>query len=243
MISKHRKTPRAVYYLLCAAVLAIGVGLIFLTDKTVTVMHERAPYSGNFCVILDAGHGGVDGGAVSCTGAYESHINLQITLRVEDMMHLMGIQTKMIRKEDISVYTSGETIAAKKSSDLKERARVVNETENGVLLSIHQNHYADSRFSGGQMFYCSDDFSRELANALQTGFREYLDPFNRRNAKEVSRLYLMRNIEKPGVLIECGFLSNPQEESKLRDEAYQKQIACVIGAVCSSFFAQEATLS
>lgn len=243
MISELRKIPQLVYYLLCLAVLAIGVGLIFLADRTVTVMYERAPYSGNYCVILDAGHGGVDGGAVSCTGAYESHINLQISIRVEDMMHLMGIQTKMIRREDVSVYTSGETIAAKKSSDLKERARLVNETENGILLSIHQNHYPDSRYSGGQMFYCSDDFSRELANALQTGFREYLDPFNQRKPKEVSGLYLMRNIEKPGVLIECGFLSNPQEEVKLQDEAYQKQIACVIGAVCSSFFAQKTTLS
>ena len=114
--------------------------LAMLGNKAVTVLSENAPLKSRHCFIIDAGHGGVDGGAVSCTGVYESRINLEIALRLNDLMHLLGYDTKMIRSEDISIYTYGETIAAKKSSDLKERVRIVNETENGILLSIHQNH-------------------------------------------------------------------------------------------------------
>ena len=101
-------------------------------SRIITVISENAPIQSGHCFIIDAGHGGVDGGAVSCTGVYESQINLQIALRLNDLMHLLGLNTKMIRSTDISVYTSGESRAAKKSSDLKERVRIVNETDHAI---------------------------------------------------------------------------------------------------------------
>lgn len=212
---------------------------VLLGNQAVSVISENSGLKNRQCFIIDAGHGGVDGGAVSCTGVYESHINLEIALRLNDLMHLLGYDTVMIRTTDISVYTSGESIAAKKASDLKERVRIVNEKENAILLSIHQNHYSDSRYSGAQVFYPKTDGSEELAKLLQNGFVSTLNIGSNRQAKKAEGLFLMKNIEKPGVLIECGFLSNFEEEAKLRDREYQKSICCVIASVCSLYVHNE----
>lgn len=212
----------------------------FLGSRVVTVLSENATLKDRHCFIIDAGHGGVDGGAVSCTGIHESAVNLQIALRLDDLMHLLGMDTKMIRTEDISVYTYGETIAAKKSSDLKERVRIVNETANAILLSIHQNHYSDSYYSGAQTFYPSTPGSEELARALQAEFVKTVNPGSNRQSKKAEGLYIMKHIEKTGVLIECGFLSNREEEYKLRSQQYQKDLCCVIAAVCSRYLNQNA---
>lgn len=214
--------------------------LAMLGNKAVTVLSENAPLKSRHCFIIDAGHGGVDGGAVSCTGVYESRINLEIALRLNDLMHLLGYDTKMIRSEDISIYTYGETIAAKKSSDLKERVRIVNETENGILLSIHQNHYSDSFYHGGQMFYAKTSGSEELARMLQTAFVSTVNLGSNRKAKPAEGLYLMKHIQKTGVLIECGFLSNYEEEAKLLDESYQKKLCAVIASACSQYLLDRA---
>lgn len=211
---------------------------VLIGNQAVTVISESAKLDNRHCFVIDAGHGGVDGGAVSCSGAYESHINLQIALRLNDLMHLLGYDTIMIRTTDISVYTSGDSIADKKASDLKERVRIVNEKENAILLSIHQNHYSDSRYSGAQVFYPKTQGSEELAKQLQTGFITTLNTGSNRQAKKAEGLYLMKNIEKTGVLIECGFLSNFEEEAKLRNADYQKNICCVVASVCSLYTQQ-----
>lgn len=223
--------------ILFAVVIAAFVAVFGSIDWAVTTIAEHEPFERNYCVIIDAGHGGVDGGAVSCTGVYESNINLEIALRLDDLMHLLGIDTLMIRTTDISIYTNGQSIAAKKSSDLKERVRIVNSLNNSVLLSIHQNHYTDNRYSGAQMFYAASDGSRELASELQNAFKKFLDPANNRQIQSATGLYLMEHIERPGILVECGFLSNPTEETKLRNCEYQKKICCVIASVCSTYFA------
>lgn len=231
------------YIFLVGVYLTVFSGIILFAlwgNQTVTAFAEKIPLENRHCFIIDAGHGGIDGGAVSCTGEYESHINLEIALRLNDLMHLLGYDTKMIRTTDISIYTDGGTIAAKKASDLKARVKIVNETENGILLSIHQNHYSDSFYSGAQMFYPNTDGSKELANALQNGFIKTINHGSNRLAKPAERLFLMRNIKKPGVLIECGFLSNYDEEAQLRSETYQKQICCVIVSVCGEYLLDRA---
>ena len=113
-------------------------------SKAVTAMKQEDLVVGRKCIVIDAGHGGVDGGTTSCTGVTESNLNLETAMRLNDFLHLIGIDTKMIRTTDCSVYTSGETIAAKKVSDLKERVRIVETTPNGILVSIHQNFFAQS---------------------------------------------------------------------------------------------------
>ena len=215
-----------------AAVLTLLLLSAFFTNKAVNVYSENEQLSNRTCVIIDAGHGGVDGGAVSCTGVFESQINLEISLRLNDLMHLLGIHTYMIRTEDISIYTKGESIAAKKVSDLKQRVKIVNETPNALLISIHQNYFEDSRYSGAQVFYNKD---ATLARQIQSALVQALNPGSRRKAKKADGVYLMQNVTCPSALIECGFLSNATEESLLRDPRYQKRLCCVIGAVVSCY--------
>lgn len=204
-------------------------------SRAVTVLSEQRPIDREVCVIIDAGHGGVDGGAISCSGVLESKINLEISLRLEDLLHLLGIRTQMIRTDDRSVYTEGNSIAAKKVSDLKERVRIVNDTENAVLISIHQNTFPDSRYSGAQVFYGKGQGSQELAKSMQSSFVSVLNPGSNRKCKKGSSIYLLENVKCTAILVECGFLSHPAEEARLRDQVYQQQICSVIATTLSTF--------
>lgn len=199
-------------------------------SSAITTLSENIPVERKITFIVDAGHGGEDGGATSCTGALESRINLQIALRLNDLLHLLGYDTVMVRKTDISVYTEGNSIAQKKISDLKERVRIVNSTENGILVSIHQNFFPDCRYSGAQVFYNDFPDAKEIANRMQNSLVKELNPGSNRQCKPSTGVYLMEHITSPGLLVECGFLSNPEEESKLRSEEYQKKLCCVIAA-------------
>lgn len=213
---------------------------IFLTaaywgSHATTVIANMIPMERQTTVIIDAGHGGVDGGATSCTGKTESAINLEIALRLNDLLHLMGIHTKMVRISDVSVYTNGETIAAKKVSDLKNRVNLVNETEKGLLVSIHQNTFPDNRYSGAQVFYAPEGEGQQLAEQLQSAFVQTLNPGSNRRSKPADGIYLMEHIKRTGILIECGFLSNIEEEAKLQSAQYQQKVSCVIAATLCNF--------
>ena len=209
-------------------ILILTLLIAHLGNRAVSVMAENMPVRRFHTIVIDPGHGGVDGGATSCTGILESRFNLEISLRLNDLLRFLGHDTVMIRTEDISVYTEGDTIARKKMSDLKERVRRINETENAVLLSIHQNIFPDGRYSGAQVFYAGTEGSQTLAKNLQAAFISHLNPGSRRMEKKSSGVYLMEHIRWPGVLIECGFLSNPEEEGKLRSGDYQKKLCTVI---------------
>ena len=212
---------------------ALTVAGVLLTAKlgshAVTVMSENAPVIRQHTVVIDAGHGGVDGGATSCTGKLESGYNLEIALRLRDLMELLGHETRMIRTTDESVYTSGDSIAEKKISDLRERVRRIRQETAPLLLSIHQNYFPDPQYSGAQVFYAGTAGSRELAEEVQRSLGK-LDPSNRRGAKKSTGVYLMEQIECPGILLECGFLSNRREEALLGTPAYQKRLCCAVAA-------------
>ena len=220
------------FYLL-AVILCIG--LAHGGSQAVTTLGESAPVAREHTIIIDAGHGGIDGGATSCTGILESTINLHIALRLDDLMHFLGYQTYMIRTTDTSIYTQGNTIAAQKVSDLKERVRIVNETEDAILISIHQNTFSDSRYGGAQVFYPKTDGSKELASAMQGALITIANPDSKRVCKKADGVYLMEHIEQTGILIECGFLSNPEEEALLRSADYQKKLCGIIAATVGSF--------
>lgn len=228
----NKKLSRIFFYLFTVGTVLLAISL---GNRTVTVLSEQAVNAGRTRIVIDPGHGGVDGGAVSCTGKPESAYNLEIALRLNDLLRLLGCQTCMIRREDISVYTKGETIAQKKISDLKERVRIANEEENTLLLSIHQNTFPDSRYSGAQVFYPSTEGSMELAEALQREFHQTINPGSHRQVKKGSGIYLLEHIRCPGVLIECGFLSNPQEANLLETPEYQKKVSAVIASSVSRY--------
>lgn len=216
-------------------VLGLVIALAAVGSKTAISLAAQAPLKNRKCVIIDAGHGGVDGGATSCTGVLESNLNLEIATKLNDLLHLLGISTRMIRTDDRSVYTSGQTIAAKKVSDLKERVRVANSTNDAILISIHQNHFVDGRYHGAQVFYAATDRSKELASIMQNALKNHLEQASNRNIKKGEGIYLLENINCTGILIECGFLSNPVEEAKLRSTDYQQRICCIIGSSLSTF--------
>ena len=220
------------FYLL---VTILFIGIAKGGSDAVTVISQNQPPEREHKIIIDAGHGGIDGGATSCTGVPESAINLEISLRLNDLMHFLGYETVMIRKTDISIHIDGNTIAAQKLSDLKERVRIVNKTDGGVLVSIHQNTFSDSRYGGAQVFYGDTVGSKELAGSLQSLFTRSLNLGSKRSCKKASGIYLMENIRTTGVLIECGFLSNPTEEAKLRSADYQKKLCAVIAAGLSEY--------
>lgn len=181
-------------------------------------------------LILDAGHGGEDGGAVSVTGVPESRVNLEIVQKLRDTLALYGVNPVVLREEDVSLHDpEASTLREKKRSDLKNRVRAVEAVEGGTLLSIHQNSYPGSQYRGAQVFYAPTGGSRELAELLQTALREELQPDNDRQAKPIPEsVYLMNHVSCPAVLVECGFLTNPEEEARLRDGGYQRQLAAVL---------------
>ncbi len=221
----------AVYALVFSGIL----GICFFGSKAVTAMNTEEILFNKYCVIVDAGHGGVDGGTTSCTGVLESHLNLEIALRLDDLLHLVGIQTKMIRKTDVSIYTSGDTIAAKKVSDLKQRVHIIESTQNAVLISIHQNYFSQSQYSGAQVFYGKNSDGQLIAKSMQAALIKTVNPSSKRAPKKSSGVYLMEKITCPGVLVECGFLSNPTEEALLRDGEYQKKLCAVLAQTLSEY--------
>lgn len=230
---------KGMYGLTVLVICAITLSICVHGSRAVSVAAIQSVRKKQHRIIIDAGHGGVDGGATSCTGKLESAYNLEIALRLRELFHLLGYPTGMIRTTDTSVYTKGDTIAARKMSDLKERVRIVNETDHNILISIHQNHFPDARYSGAQVFYPDIQGSRELAEAMQDAFVRCLNPGSRRKAKKAQGIYLMEHIENPGILVECGFLSNPEEEYKLNSPEYQKKLCCVIATVTAENLQKE----
>lgn len=184
----------------------------------------------NHVLILDAGHGGEDGGAVSLSGHKESDINLEIVRRLDDLLGFMGETSVLLRRTDVSLAgKEAGTLRDKKRSDLKNRVEVVRNIPGAALLSVHQNTFPEETIHGFQAFYAPTEDSEELAQMIQTAVRETLQRDNRREARRIPEtVYLMNHISCPAVLVECGFLTNPDEERDLVSPEYQKKIAAAL---------------
>ena len=216
-------------------IIGVFVAIALLGNRAITVIAEKLPADRKHTIIIDAGHGGEDGGATSCTGRLESGFNLEIAQRLDDLLHLLGYRTKMIRTTDSSVYTHGSTIAEKKVSDLKQRVSIVNSTPGALLVSIHQNTFSDGRYSGAQVFYDGRGEGRALAEQMQAAFCRTVNPGSNRKCKKANGVFLMERIECLGILVECGFLSNREEEAKLQSVQYQQKLCCVIASTLTEF--------
>lgn len=185
----------------------------------------------NATVIVDAGHGGVDGGTSADDGTLEKHLNLQIALKLESILKSMGINTVMTRTEDISIHDeSANTIRNKKISDLKNRLSIINNTDDSVFVSIHQNHFSNPIYYGTQIFYSKNNpESSILANSIRQSVISVLQKNNTREIKQSGTdIYLLHHAQTPAVMVECGFLSNADETAKLKDENYQRKLAFMI---------------
>lgn len=209
---------------LCLLSAAVWLGAKRMTPVLSTVSENQ------WILILDAGHGGEDGGASTASGDLESNINLEIVRKTEALMAFLGVKTVLTREEDISLHNSdAKTIHQKKVSDLKNRVALVESTANALLLSIHQNYFTDSRYSGAQVFYTSGDIGQQWGEVTQDILRQTLDPNNDRAAKKIyDNIYLFSHITCPAILVECGFLSNGEEASLLMTDDYQRKIALAL---------------
>lgn len=189
-------------------------------------------------IIIDAGHGGEDGGAVATDGTNEKDINLSIAKYLNDMFTAGGFKTIMTRSSDIAIYDEGcETIKEKKVSDMHNRLEIFNSNTNAVIISIHQNKFEQEKYNGTQVFYSPNVQDSELlAENIRLSVVNMLQPENtRENKKATKDIYLLYNCKQPSVIVECGFLSNNDELAKLKTEEYQKQMAFSIYCGCLEY--------
>ncbi len=193
---------------------------------------------GDKTIVIDAGHGGEDGGAVGVNDILEKDINLKIAKKLNDIFIKSGFSAVMTRTEDKAIYKQepgkNKTLRQKKVDDLKSRANIANSSDKNILISIHQNKFTDPQYSGTQIFYSSNNKDSELlANFVKESVIKTLQPDNKRENKKAGKdIYLLRNADIPAIIVECGFISNEEESKKLLTDEYQNSIAnCIFDGV------------
>ncbi len=224
---KIRKT-----YVLFAAVLLFFLitGIILFIKRPNEVILTSVLESSSPILIIDAGHGGADGGAVALDGSKESIINLQIAERIYAVSGFLGINSVMTRRsEELSYPSDRDSISKMKRWDQQRRLELINSMQSVVFISIHQNKYPDPMPSGPQVLYGKNEISKCLGEGCHELMNQILCPENRRLAMPASDdIYLLKNAQCPAILVECGFLSNKNDLKQLKDDDYQKKIAAVI---------------
>ncbi len=210
----------SIIILVCACVLA-KTSAVFVTGRQVEEQKN--------CIVIDVGHGGFDSGKVGINGELEKDINLQIALKLKETLKAQGMQAILTREDDKGLYDEGAS--NKKVQDLQRRCDLINETNPLMTVSIHQNSYTSPQIKGAQVFYYTTSTeSQKLAEIMQEALVQEVDPENHRKAKANDSYYLLKKTSSAIVIVECGFLSNPEESAELSDEKYQQKLA---DAICS----------
>ena len=188
-------------------------------------------------IILDAGHGGEDGGATGSNGVLEKDLNLSLTATLADLLRGAGYTVVQTRTEDRLLYDAGTKKGHKKQGDLENRVKYMQKYPNSLFISIHMNTFPLDTCQGTQVWYSqNDERSLSLAKQIQDSVKAHLQPENNRRVKAAtSSIYLLRHAQAPAVLVECGFLSTPAECERLCDSSYQKKLALVLfDAICEN---------
>ena len=226
----HVKIRRFVFLFLVVFFLSVFIALMVTSTSRVTLQTDAMPVEPLPRVILDAGHGGEDGGAVSADGTSEKAINLSIAQKTNDLLRLFGFETQMTRTDDNDISEEGDTIRERKLSDMKKRLSIFNSSADNTIISIHQNKFSNTTSHGTQVFYSpNNDNSSALAESIHCSVKAQLQPDNERKCKPSDDgIYLLKNTTQPAGIVECGFLSNREECARLADEGYQKQMSFAI---------------
>lgn len=211
-----------------AAILALLAAVLFGRQLSKPAM------SGNTrTLVIDPGHGGIDGGAVAADGTKESAINLAVGLRMRAIAGLYGVDAVMTRETEESGVSVSEY---SEHGDLVRRAELANSVPGAVLVSVHQNNFPTAQPSGAQVLYAASGGSRELGLLAQSALVGFADPGNRRVAEPApEKLLLTSSVGCPAILAECGFMSNPGEAAKLKTPEYQTKLACALTAAYLQF--------
>lgn len=220
---------KAISLIFAFAVSCVILSVAVAANKTVSVsnfnLHSKP------VVIIDAGHGGEDGGTQSADGMLEKNINLSIAFKLEKILRQYGFSTVMIRDSDKMIYSdTAKTVRERKTSDLHNRMKIMKQFPGSIFLSIHQNHFSESKYSGAQVFYSKRNAdSSVLAEFIQQSIVSSLQKDNTRKTKPCpSSVYLIYNAVTTAVMVECGFLSNAEEAKKLAESEYQYAMARAI---------------
>lgn len=214
------------------------LSLTLLTAFALHGLRAQAAVAGEAAIpriiVLDAGHGGADGGASGPDGTRECDLNLAITLKTDAVLGLLGEQTLLLRSTDTDLSSSdSKSISQKKVSDIRRRVELTNSQPGAILVSIHCNTYSQEKYHGAQVFYTGG--AKEFGETMQLALKTGVDPTNARMAKAVSPdVYLMNHIKVPGILVECGFLTNQEELTNLKDPDYQTRLAVTIAVTAAN---------
>ena len=222
MVVLNKKRITLVAIAACFSIFAF----MFTTAKLDTKETVVLPVSGK-TIVLDAGHGIPDEGAQSSNGTTEAQTNLKITLKVQNLLEQSGCTVILTRSDENAIYDiDSKTLKQKKISDIKNRVKIGNENSADIFVSIHLNKIPQSEYHGWQCFYnTKNEKSIELAKKIQENLNEAIQKENTRVAMKLNTVYIMKNIEIPISIVECGFLSNPEEEKKLLEDSYQDRLA------------------
>ena len=227
-----------IFLVVLSMIAGVGVGIGRLYSPPVQAIQPLSS-SAPITVVLDAGHGGEDGGAVGVSGVYEKDLNLSIALILRDLLVANGVDVILTREDDRLLYdTTVDYHGRKKALDLAARRKIAEETPNAVFVSIHMNSYPQAQYRGLQVWYSPNDARSEaLAAHVQERVAANLQRENDRSIKKAgSSIYLLHHLQVPSILIECGFLSNAEDCALLEDVGYQRQLALqIMLALCASF--------
>ncbi len=223
------KINRKILCLVLIAVLMVACLVVFPYNTIKNVLSQSADhrFSSN-TVVIDAGHGGVDPGAIGANNCIEKDINLKIAINLRDILTASGYKVIMTRDSDIALHDEKyKRIGQIKTSDLKNRLKIIDENSDAITIMIHQNHFTVEKYNGAQMFYGRvNPKSQQLADSLRKSFKDNLQPNNERQIKRSTKdVYVLHNAKGPIVLAECGFISNYAEAEQLCNEEYQQKVA------------------
>lgn len=234
------------FFLLFTLILTLVLGLCFFlgrwmfpsdSERAVASVRKNAPV-----VVIDPGHGGEDGGAVGDGGVLEKDLNLSLARTLSDLLTAQGVRVILTRSEDVLLYDpDSDHEGQKKVQDLATRKRIAESYEGAVFVSIHMNAFPDPKYGGLQVYYSENDArSEELAEGIRALTRTYLQPENKRAVKPSGGdIYLLDRLFCPAVLVECGFLSNPEDLSCLREPDYRKKLSLVLCASIMEYLEKE----
>ncbi len=227
LVSRRARVALTSLLLIFVVIVASAVGVIsgIIGEEMIGASTDNLSY--DKIVIIDAGHGGEDPGAVGVTGLLEKDLNLQIALEMGRVFEEKGYVVVYTRTDDRLLYTEEENIhGIRKISDLKNRCKVAQRYPNSIFVSIHMNSFGSGKYSGLQVYYTEDnEKSRALADAIQNKVINDIQNDNNRVTKPGKNMYILENIDNTAVLIECGFLTNEAECKKLSQKEYQKELS------------------
>ena len=207
-------------------VFVLVFGLALFNDKKESVPTVSLPVSGK-TIVIDAGHGKPDEGAQSSSGTTEAETNLRIALKLQNLLEHSGSSVILTMSDENAIYDlDAKTLKEKKISDIHNRVKIGNESSADIFVSIHLNKIPQQQYDGWQTFYNAESAEgQKLAVSIQNNLNNAIQKENNRIAKSIENVYIIKHVEIPITIVECGFLSNPEEEKKLLEDEYQNRLA------------------